>query len=240
MGAQRGRYNFDFRFTREYVSQENAAERVHGTLKNLLRTAAARWSCSPRGGAVRLPLPKLLARLTLQYSCTMNATLKMTPFHVTSVREERNKGVGMLKLVKGAREYRALCQPLPLYGDCSGTRNVRSAARIYEHRSTLPHLSPPRAKCVYGEDDHGHAVKYRGISARAAAAPNYLFRCSVPLVKWADRAPTQGMASSSTSLATRGVMATHRPLCFQRFHASPLSLLSAGFAPLPAQRLCLG
>ena len=53
---------------------------MHGTLKNLLRTAAL--ELQPTGGAMRLPSPQLLARITMQYNSTINATLKMTPFHV--------------------------------------------------------------------------------------------------------------------------------------------------------------
>ena len=54
---------------------------MHGTLKNLLRTAAI--ELQPSGGkGKQLLLPPLLARITLQYNCTVNATTKLTPFHV--------------------------------------------------------------------------------------------------------------------------------------------------------------
>ena len=81
MGKLAQRYNFALRFTKPHVSQENAAERVHQTLKNLLRTAALELQPAAAKGK-QLLLPPLLARVTQQYNCTMNATIKMTPFHV--------------------------------------------------------------------------------------------------------------------------------------------------------------
>ena len=81
MGALAQRFNFQLRFTKPHVSQENAAERVHGTLKNLLRTAALELQPSD-GKGKQLSLPPLLARITLQYNCTVNATTKLAPFTV--------------------------------------------------------------------------------------------------------------------------------------------------------------
>ena len=81
MGALAQRHNITLRFTKPHVSQENGAERVHQTLKNLLRTAAL--ELQPSGSASKqLALPPLLARITLQYNSTVNATTKLTPFTV--------------------------------------------------------------------------------------------------------------------------------------------------------------